>query len=74
MPGEVLERKKALGRSASYSILASRTGLPQTTIYCVVTECGTAIPISDAKQREVLFKCSDVLTSIEEESSKEASM
>ena len=71
-PGQVLRRKESLGRAASFRELARKTKLPQTTIYVVVTERSTKIPISDEKAAEVLVKTSAALDQIEAEQAEHA--
>lgn len=61
----MLARKEALGRAASFRTLAEKTGLPSATIYAVITERDTRIPISADKSAEVLSKASRALDEIE---------
>ena len=67
-PAAVLERKKRLGRRVTYTRIARIADLSQTTVYVVMNERQTGIPIDRGR---VLEQIDDALDQIQEEQEKE---
>jgi chromosome condensin MukBEF MukE localization factor len=67
-PSEALERKQRFGKQLTYDRLSEAAGIPKTTVYVVLNERHTAIPIDREK---VLKKVGDALNRLEREQALE---